>query len=208
MRAPFSRSCGPVAGRLPPCDGWTAGTQPYAPCRWRLAQLGCRPLRSDHWRKEFSTRRSPAADREASGDQLADVQDVGQFRADVRCRSSESVALAALDDGVGVDREVVDSTQELERFLVFYPLGDNERPGLSREGRHRHEYRSRGGFGCGGGDDAPVEFHKFSVDCAQDLKAGVARADIVDRDSEALLAEPVQSSSTALTSSGSASTVH
>ena len=87
---------------------------------------------------------------------------------------------------------IVDRAQEFERLIVFDALGDHKRPGLVGERRHRHQHRAGARFGGRGDHDARVELDELGVDLAQHLQPRVARADVVQRCLEPLLAQPPQ----------------
>ena len=120
------------------------------------------------------------------------MQNVWHLRRETRRRPPKSKALTSLNDGLGVESLLVECAQEPERVLVLDTLGDHERPCLSRERGHCHQHGSSTRLGGRGGDDASIKLHELSLDRAQHLKTRVARADIVDRDLEALLTKPVQ----------------
>jgi hypothetical protein len=109
-----------------------------------------------------------------------------------RGRAAESETLAALDDRLGGEIALVNRAQELECPLILDALGNHEGSGLPGEGRHREQHCPGAGLGGGAGDDASVELDELGLESAQHLKTGVARADIIDGEQEAMLSQSLQ----------------
>lgn len=87
---------------------------------------------------------------------------------------------------------LIDAAKELEYVLVLYALGDHERARLAGERSHCHQNRPGAWLGGGADNDAAVELDELGAYLAQDLEARVACSDVVDRDLETLLAQPLQ----------------
>ena len=101
--------------------------------------------------------------------------------------ATEQVALAAADRAA---RRRAGIAQERELRVGLDPLGDHGRVRARGVGDHGLQHAERGRVVRGVGDHGAVDLDEVDRRAAQQLEAGVARADVVERDLEAQLPQP------------------
>ncbi len=149
-------------------------------------------------RRSRSCPRSPAADRAARRGARRPLRRPAALRRGERRpgrgdrgrRPPQPVALPALHHRRLARDGVVDRAHPVEQRVVLDALGDDVGAGLAGERRHREQDGARVGLVGRRGDDAAVELDELGADLAEHLEARVARADVVERELEALLAQP------------------